>query len=128
MAKPNEPTSRLGGWEGYEEDFVKGNYPGKAVFYILKGTDFVNFFKYVGAGIVVLYVALKLTDVWSFIGMVLISLPILFVIGWIYIHKLARVLDYLTTQHGTFWSRYQFSLLERQIELLKELVNKKSSE
>ena len=111
----------------------------KGWFYIQAGWNNVyNNFKYIGLGIIVLLTSLGIVGfgiigVISFVGAAIVSLIILLVSGWVYIHKMAKSQEWFGVQYATYWSRYYFQLLEKQIELqekiLKELegINRKDA-
>lgn len=106
------------------EDYHKGHRPIKAYFYIQKGVGVINDFKYVGAGIFAIYFALKLQGMGWLVGLTFASIPILFILGWLYVHKMSKALDWLGVQYSTYWSRYSFELMEKQVKLLEKLLDK----
>lgn len=110
--------------ENKDNVYAEGHYFGKIIFYILRGVDFVNNFKYVGVFIFGIYVLLKLDNAWWLVLISIIALPILLVLGWVFVHKLAKIIDWLTIQYATFWSRYSFTLQEKQISELEKINEK----
>lgn len=105
-------------WEGRTNRFVRW------YFYVQKGLDLVNNFKYVGAAIFGLYFALKLTG-WIILALMSIaSILLLFVLGWLWVWKMAKIMDWLQVALGTHWSRYGYELQEKQIQLLEEIKKK----
>lgn len=106
-----------------ENTYQKGHKITKVYFYIRQGLALANEFKYLIAGVIAFYYTLKLDNIlWLFL-MIIVSLPILFVAGWFAVHKMAKVLDWLGIEYGTYWSRYSFVLQERIIELLEKMKN-----
>ena len=104
-----------------ENTYQKGHITGKVYFYIQRGLALVNEFKYLVAGIIAFYYMLKLDNVKWLVGIMIISFPVLFIIGWFYVHKIAKVFDWLTVEYGTHWSRYSFTLQEKIVEELEKL-------
>ena len=107
-----------------EPNYQKGNYLAKAWFYINKGLDQVNNFKYLIAGILAFYYVLKIDNYLLLTFLFVVSVPILLVIGWIYVHKWSKILDWLSIEYSTYWGRYSFSLQEKIVELLGEIKDK----
>jgi len=106
-----------------KNQYLKGKKNGliRQYFYLKKGLDLVNDLKYVGAGIFALYFTLQLSNPLWLIGMFVISIPILIILGWIFIHHMSKVLDWLGIEFATYWSRYSFTLQESILEQLKKL-------
>ena len=90
----------------------------KIYFYLKRGLDLLSEFKYLIAGIMSLYVILKLDNTWQMVFMFVGSLPVLVIIGWLYVHKMSKALDWLNVEYGTHWARYNFELLEKQLKKL----------
>jgi hypothetical protein len=55
--------------------------------------------------------------------MFLISLPVLIALGWWYVHKAARILEYINIRFSTVWGVYSYKLQEEQLKILKEIKN-----
>ena len=109
------------------DNYRQGHHFSKAYFYIQRGLEFVNDFKYLVAGVLAFYYVLKLNNFVWFFAMLLASIPILIVLGWFKIHKMAKVLDWLGIEYGTYWGRYQFTLQEKIIEELQKLNEPRKS-
>ena len=93
-------------------------------FYIQNGLKLLNEFRYLLMSIFAVYYALKMNNIFLIPLMFVIVLPILIVLGWISIHHMEKVMDYLQIQFATHWGRKQFNLQEKQIKLL-EGINEK---
>ena len=92
-------------------------------FYLQRGMTWVNEFKYVAAGIFAVYYTLKL-DNHIFIPLAdLVVIPVLTVSGWVYVHWIAKPIDWLNIEYATYWQRYSFSLQEKQNELIEKVVS-----
>lgn len=96
----------------------------KIYFYISKGVSIVNEFKNLFMLIFGLYFALKLSSWWWLVIMFLISLPILLLIGWVVVHKMAKIMEWLSIKHGTHYAIRQFTMQEEVLRNLEE-INKK---
>lgn len=97
----------------------------KLYFYVNSGVVVINDFRNLGLGIFALYFALKLSNPLFLGGLFIISIPILFIMGWVNIHKISKVRERLSIQHGTHYGIKQFELQEKMVKLLEEL-NKKN--
>src|SRR3990167_8767674 len=95
----------------------------KAYFYLQRGMSVVNEFKYVLAGIFALYYALKLDNPLFIPLAALVVLPILTLSGYIYVHWIAKPIDWLNIEYATYWQRYSFQLQEKQNELIEKLLS-----
>lgn len=93
-------------------------------FYLKQGINLVNEFKYVVAGIFAAYYTLELENPEWLIWMFVFSIPTLVLAGYIFIHHIAKVLDWLGIEYATYWSRYGFKLQEETLEELKKLNSK----
>jgi hypothetical protein len=90
-------------------------------FYIQRGLDIFNGFKYLIAAIFGIYWTLKLTEPAWLVVFLSISILVLSFIGYIAVHFMNKVMDYLNIEFGTYWSRYNFELMERQLKKLEEI-------
>lgn len=97
----------------------------RVYFYINRGVQLVNEFKYVFAGILGIYYTLKLGSPLWIAVMLFLSIPFLAIIGWIAVNKMSKVLDWLGIEFGSYWARYQYTLMEKQVDLLEQIVIKK---
>ncbi len=93
-------------------------------FYINKSVEIFNQFKYLFALIFGVYFTLKLTNPIWLLGMIILSIPMLLVFGYFYVHHISKVLEWLNVEFSTHWSRYSFELQENILKELKQL-NKK---
>lgn len=97
-------------------------------FYLNRGLEIFNQFKYLFAFFLGVYFALKLKGIIWLIGMTVLSLPILMIIGYWSAHHFAKVLDWLNVKFSTHYGKYNFELMEDQLKELKEInekINKK---
>ena len=96
----------------------------KTYFYVHSGQSVVDSFRYLIIGVFALYVTLKLVNPVFLVLMFIFSIPILFVIGWFNVHKISKVSERLSIEHGTHYGMKQFELIEKQTKLLEEIKDK----
>lgn len=106
------------------------NHGVRAWFYLNRGLDLVNQFKYLGAGIFALYYTLKLDSYWYLIIIFSVSIPLLTFAGWFYTFKMAKALEWTNMIFSSYFGRYSIDLTEkntenttRQVQLLEEIKN-----
>lgn len=93
-------------------------------FYSQRGLTLFNEFRYLFMLIFGIYITLKLTNPIWLIIMFSISLPLLILIGYIAVHHVGKVVDYLNVQYSTYWSKYGFELQENQNKILNNILEK----
>ena len=94
----------------------------KIYFYIERGLAMVNEFKYVIAGILALYFALELDNIILIPIIFLIVVPVLWLIGYIWITYAVKSMEWINIEYATFWTRYNYALQEKQLENLESLT------
>ncbi len=95
-------------------------------FYSQRGLGLFNEFRYVFMLIFGIYITFKLTNPLWLVGMFAVSLPALILIGYIAVHHVGKVVDFLNVQFSTHWTRYQFELQENILKELKKLNGDKN--
>ena len=90
-------------------------------FYLMRGVDIFNQFKYLVAAIFALYWMLKMKNPAILAMMFLICIPVLFVVGYYSVHYVGKVVDWLNVEFSSYWSRYQFELQERQVKATEDI-------
>ena len=121
ILKPKEeisPELKKKYWDGW---FNKGV---RHYFYITKGVEIFNFFRYVIMTIGMIYLFFKLNNPWYFPLMFMICMPPLDVVGWFSVHKMDKVTEFLQTRYATHYSHYQVELNEDQKNYLKSIDEK----
>ena len=93
-------------------------------FYVQKGLELLNEFRYLIMSIFAIYYALKLTNIWLIPIMFLLAIPALTLFGWLSVHHMRKVMEYLGIEFATHWARYTYELQEKQIKLLEQLNEK----
>lgn len=96
----------------------------KVYFYITSGVGIINDFRNIFLGLFALYFTFKLTDPWILGILFLISLPILGILGYINVHKISKVKEWLSTKYGSHYTMEQYKLSKRQVEVLEEISKK----
>jgi hypothetical protein len=105
-------------WDG------KTNTAIRYYFYSQKGLDLFNQFRYLLMLIFGVYVTMKLSNPVWLVVMFVVSCPILILIGYVAVHHVNKVMDWLNIEFATYWSRYQFDLQERQVKAMEEINEK----
>lgn len=93
-------------------------------FYIQRGLTLLNEFRYLIMAILALYAILKLDNPWLMPIMLLGSLPILLILGYISVHYMSKVMDYLSVHFGTYQSKRSLELQEQTLEALHKFNEK----
>lgn len=105
-------------WQGTKNKAIR------YYFYMSKGLDLFNNFRYVFMAIFGLYFTMHLhAPIWLFL-MLIISVPFLMIVGYFSIHHMGRVMDWLNVRFGTHYSLLQITLLE---QIRDEIKNNKSN-
>ena len=105
-------------WDGSKNKAIR------FYFYSQRGLALFNEFRYLLMAIFGLYLLMKLSNPVWFLVMFMISCPALIMFGWIQVHHLAKVMDWLNIEFATYWSRYQFDLQERQVRAVESIDSK----
>lgn len=92
-------------------------------FYMSRGLDLFNNFRYVFMAIAGIYIALRLKNPIWLLTMFGISIPLLMVAGYYSVHHIGKVVDWLNVRFGTHYSLLNINLLQ---EIRDELVKKNS--
>lgn len=108
-----------------EDVFWKGagNRVIRYYFYVQRGLALLNEFRYLIMAIMAAYALLKLDNPLIMLMMFFVSLPILVFLGWLFTHKMAKVMDFLNIRYSTHYGKLNMEYQERQTEALEKLVN-----
>lgn len=100
----------------------KTNHLIRYYFYVQRGLALFNEFRYLFMVIFGIYVALKMDNpVWLAI-MFVVSMPVLIFAGWLSVHRISKVIDWLSVKFSTHWQMYSYSLQEEQNRLIKKII------
>lgn len=116
--KNTESEHKSAHWSGLQNKLIR------YWFYILKGLDTFNNFKYLIGAIFALYWTLKMNNPLILVGMFCICIPILFIVGYYTVHHIGKVVDWLNVEYSTYWSRKSMEWQERQVKALESIEEK----
>lgn len=110
--------------EDLEEEYWNGskNFFIRIYFYCLRGSDVVNNFRNTIIMIGLIYIALKLNNLWILPLIFIPSLFFLCVAGWYQTHHMGKVIDWLNVRYSTHYSKYSYELMENQLKKLGEIL------
>ncbi len=110
--------------ETYTKTYDKGglNHTVRAWFYLNKGLDLVNQFKYLVAGILAVYYMLHLDSYAVLLTIFFVSIPLLVLAGWFYTHKMAKAIEWTGMVFSSYFARYNVDMAERNVENMTETV------
>lgn len=116
----NEDPKKHEYWKGWQNKLIRYFY------YLNRGVDIFNQFKYLFALIFGIYFTFKLRNPMVILIMTGISLPLLMIFGYLQTHRIGKVNDWLNVKFSTFYGKLQFELLQKIIDELKILNDKKN--
>ena len=111
-----------------ENPYVHENWTGtknkliRYYFYCNRGLDVFNNFRYVIMAVFGIYYTLHLHQPLWLIGMIIISVPILTIIGYYSVHHIGKVIDWLNIKFSSHYGKYTYELMENQLSELKEIT------
>lgn len=111
--------------EEYKKTYDKGivNHGVRAWYYLQKGLDLVNQFKYLVAGIFAVYYTLKLDDPLVLIILFVVSIPLLIGAGYFHTFKMAKALEWTNMVFSSYFGRYQVDLNEKNTANTTEIAS-----
>lgn len=106
-----------------EDQYDKGAKNGsiRAYFYLGRGLNELNNWKNLFLGIIGLAIALKFDSVGLMIVMFLVSIPILALVGYVMVHHVSRLTEYLGVKFGSHYAMRNFDYVKAQYELLEDI-------
>ncbi len=108
-------------WHGTKNKVVR------YYFYIQKGLALLNELRYLIMGIFAIYMILKLDNILLMPVMFFCSLPVLISLGWLDVHHMAKIMEFLNIKYSTHYSKRNFEIQEEILEELKK-INKETHE
>ena len=90
-------------------------------FYMQQGLLLLNEFRYLIMAVFAVYLTFKLENPLFLPLMFLVALPVLVFLGYLSVHHIAKVIEYLNIQYSTHWSRYGIDLQEKRNKSLEEI-------
>lgn len=108
----------------YSKTYDKGvlNHAIRAWYYLQKGLQLMNEFKYLIAGILAFYYTLKLESFWWIIILFVVAIPILVFVGYFHTHKMSKAIEWTNMVFASYFSRYGMDLAEKNVDLTSENV------
>lgn len=105
-------------WDGNKNKAIR------YYFYVNKGLNLLNEARYLIMAILAIYTILKIKNPLFMPLMFFGSLPVLCISGYISVHHMSKVMDFLNVHFGTHFSRYSVELQERTLDVLIRLEEK----
>lgn len=105
-------------WNGWK------NYLIRVYFYVQRGLALFNEFRYLIIAIFGVYITMKLSNPIWLVAMFIVSTVILIIAGWISVHHIGKVIDFLNIEFSTHFNRHVVNLQERTTAAVEE-INKK---
>jgi len=90
-------------------------------FYVQQGLALLNEFRYLIMSVLAIYALLKLEDWWMMPIMFFTALPFLCMLGWVSVHHVQKVMEWLNIKYTTHYSLYNIELQEQQLQILQEI-------
>ena len=106
-------------WDG------KSNKAIRYYFYAKRGLALLNEFRYLIMAIFALYYTLRLSNPIYLILMFCVSLPVLIGFGYLCVHHMAKVIEFLNVEFSTHFRRYQIQLQEKTLKVLEKIADEK---
>lgn len=104
-------------WDGNKNKFIR------YYFYMSRGLDLFNNFRYVFLTIFGIYYTLKLKNAMWLITMFGISIPFLMFIGYWSVHHVGKVIDWLNIKFSTHFGMMQIDLLTEIRDAVRDRKN-----
>ncbi len=103
-------------WDGFKNKFIR------YYFYIQRGLDIFNQFRYVLMAIAGLYWTLKLNNPIILVIMFIVAIPLLAWAGWASVHHIAKVMDFLNVEFSTHWAKFTIDLNIKTLACLENIL------
>jgi uncharacterized membrane protein len=100
-------------WDGWANKAIR------FWFYVGRGTDEINKFKYIIGGVVAIYFAAKLQNLSFLVIIFITTIPILGVFGWYTVHHMAKRMEFLNIEFSTHFGKYSINMQEETLKTIK---------
>lgn len=90
-------------------------------FYSQRGLQLFNEFRYLFMLIFGLYMLMKLQNPLWLLVMFMVSMPALIFTGWLQVHHMAPIINWLDITYGSYWSKKSMEWQEDQVNAVKEI-------
>ena len=91
-------------------------------FYMIKGLQLFNELRYVIITTGLIYAFLKLSNFVLFPVIFFSFIPPLIFFGWLSVHKIDKIIEFLQVRYATHYSHYNIEIQEKQEKYLRDLV------
>lgn len=108
-----------------DNKYLKGtqNWLIRAYFYCSNGLTILNEFRNLFLGIIAIYLTLKITNPYLIALIVIVSLISLTLAGYVMVHKVSKVREWLGIRFGSHFGIRSFNYTEENYKLLTEIRN-----
>lgn len=100
----------------------------RAYFYLRKGLELVNELRYIFMAVFGIYYLTKMSNPFLLVLMFAVAVPLLVGIGWVAVHKMSVVLEFLGVRYTTAFGRYSFELQERIVAAVEKMAKIRKDE
>jgi len=106
-----------------DEKYLEGtqNWFIRMYFYCSNGLGILNEFRNLFLGIVAVYIASKLDNLWVAVLMFIVCVIILTVTGYYRVHRVAKVLEWVSMRFSTTFGIRTFNYTQATYEMLVEI-------
>jgi len=106
-----------------EQAYLTGitNHSIRYWYYLENGLTILDEFRNLFLGIIALYIALKLTNILWMVVMFVPCVLILTVVGYFYVHKFAKIKEWVSIRFSTHFGIKNYDYLKANNELLTEI-------
>ncbi len=106
-----------------DEKYLKGptNWLIRYYYYLTNGVGILNEFRNLFLGILAVYIALHLSNIWWLVVMLVPSVVILTIVGYYQVHKISKVKDWLQTRFSSYFGMKSVNYIEANYEILVEI-------
>lgn len=105
-------------WDGAENKAIR------FYFYAQKGLSLLNEARYLIMGAFALYYTLRLDNPIYLALIFLSALPVMIFLGWLSVHRMGKVIDYLNVRFSTHYAKKQFDIFEGMLKELRDMNEK----
>lgn len=81
----------------------------------------LNEFRYLLMGIFAFYYALRVDNILLIPLMFILAMPVLIFLGWLSVHHMQKVIEWINIKFSTHWAMYNYRLNEDRNRLLEEI-------
>jgi hypothetical protein len=111
-----DPELKTKFWDGRMNRFIR------YYFYLQKGLALFNELRYVVMVCLALYAFMKFDNIFLLPLMFFAFIPPLLVAGYISVHYMDKVMEFLNVRYATHYSHYNVELQEKQLKLQEEIL------